>query len=68
MKGDAPPSERIEHTTEAFQETDSLREEIHHFVDCIRQGTEPMVRGEDGLRALRTALEVTRRMRKTDAS
>lgn len=67
-EGDAPPSERIEHTTEAFQETDSLREEIHHFIDCIRQGTEPMVRGEDGLRALRTALEVTQRMRETDAS
>lgn len=67
-EGDAPPSERIEHTTEAFQETDSLREEIRHFIDCIQQDTEPMVRGEDGLRALRTALEVTRRMRETDAS
>ncbi len=66
-EGDAPPSERIEHTTEAFQETDSLREEIRHFIDCIRQGTEPMVRGEDGLRALRTALEVTRCMREGNA-
>lgn len=64
--GDGPPSERIEHSTEAFRETDSLREEIRHFIHCIRQGTEPMVCGEDGLRALRTALEVTRRMREGD--
>ena len=61
-EGDEPPSERIEHTTRVFQETDSLREEIQHFVDCVRQEVEPMVRGEDGLRALRTALEIRRRM------
>ena len=67
-EGDAPPAERIEHTNEAFQETDSLREEITHFIDCILQGVEPMIRGEDGLRALRTALEVTQRMRETDFS
>lgn len=66
-EGEAPPAERIEHARETFRETDSLREEIRHFVDCIRQGTEPTVRGEDGLRALRTALEVTRRMREADA-
>ena len=63
--GDAPPAERIEQTQEAFEEKDSLREEIIHFCDCIRQGTEPMIQGEDGLRALKTALEVTRCMHKT---
>ncbi len=66
--GDAPPPDRIEHANEAFQDTDSLREEIQHFIRCVRQGTEPMVRGEDGLRALRTALEVGQRLRETTLS
>ncbi len=61
--GDGPPSKRVARERETFQETDSLREEIQHFLRCVRQGTEPMVRGEDGLRALRTALEVSRLMR-----
>lgn len=62
--GAAAPEERVEHTTEAFQETDSLRGEIEHFLACIATGEPPLVDGEDGLRALRTALEINRRMQR----
>ena len=61
-ESDAPPEERIKQTVENFQETDSLREEIRHFINCVLQNTRPMVNGQDGLRALRTALEINRKM------
>ena len=38
--------------------------ELRHFVDCIRQGTPPLVTGEDGLAALRIALAVEESARK----
>ena len=63
LPGDADPGERLSHTPETFEETDSLREEIRHFLDCIRSGSTPLVSGTDGLRALRVALEVSQRMR-----
>ena len=35
-----------------------LKVEIEHFVDCVKNDKEVLVRGEDGLEALRVALEV----------
>jgi predicted dehydrogenase len=35
-------------------------EEIKHFVECIREGREPLVSGVAGRRALATATEITR--------
>ena len=43
-----------------FDQADALRDEIHAFVDCIRSGRAPLVGGEDGLRALETAIRITR--------
>lgn len=50
-----------EFTTEesVFESGDSLLEEIKHFVECIREGRKPLVSGEDGKRALATAMEIT---------
>lgn len=45
-----------------FPAGDPLLEEIRAFLDCVRSGTPPPVSGEDGLRALETALEVVRQL------
>ena len=42
-----------------FEQGDALRAEIHSFLDCIRHGRPPVVSGEDGLRALETAIRIT---------
>ncbi|MDF2940404.1 MAG: gnnA [Gammaproteobacteria bacterium] len=52
-----PNIEREEHTATA---ADALLEEIKAFVAAIQNNTPPLVTGEDGKTALRTALEITR--------
>lgn len=44
---------------ESFEQGDALRDEIAAFLHAIRTGTEPLVTGEDGLRALETAMRIT---------
>jgi len=44
---------------ESFEQGDALRDEIAAFLRAIRTGTEPLVTGEDGLRALETAMRIT---------
>jgi predicted dehydrogenase len=44
---------------QSFEQGDALRAEIESFVECIRQGRKPVVSGEDGLRALQTAIRIT---------
>ncbi|MGR9052524.1 MAG: Gfo/Idh/MocA family protein, partial [Gammaproteobacteria bacterium] len=48
----------------AFENGDALLEEIKHFVHCIRTGSEPLVTGEAGKRALATALEISKLLKK----
>jgi predicted dehydrogenase len=43
----------------AYQQGDALRMEIEDFLQSIREGRPPAVPGEDGLRALETALRIT---------
>ncbi len=43
----------------AFENGDALFEEIKHFVNCIKMGENPIVSGEAGRRALKTAIEIT---------
>ena len=62
LREEGAPEDRVVHTTETFQETDSLRAEIEHFLECIADNTSPLVSGEDGLRALQTALRINQRM------
>ncbi len=38
---------------------DALKAEIESFLNCVRTGAAPVVSGEDGLRALETALRIT---------
>jgi len=42
-----------------FESGDALMEEIKHFIDCINTGTNPLVSGVAGRRALQTAIEIT---------
>ena len=44
----------------SFEQGDALRAEIRSFLDCIATGRAPVVGGEDGLRALETAIRITR--------
>ena len=43
-----------------FEPGDALKAEIESFLDCIRTGRPPVVRGEAGMRALETAMRITR--------
>lgn len=42
-----------------FEDSDALKSEIAAFLDAIRNGTPAVVSGEDGLRALETAMQIT---------
>jgi predicted dehydrogenase len=37
---------------------DALRLEIEAFLNAVRDGTPPVVSGEDGLHALKTAMDI----------
>ncbi len=43
----------------SFEQGDALKSEIESFLDCIRLKKQPVVSGEDGLRALETAIRIT---------
>jgi predicted dehydrogenase len=42
-----------------LEQGDALKSEIESFLDCIRNDRAPVVSGEDGLRALETAIRIT---------
>ena len=42
-----------------LEQGDALKSEIQSFLDCIRNNKRPIVSGEDGLRALETAIRIT---------
>jgi predicted dehydrogenase len=42
-----------------LEQGDALKSEIESFLDCIRNDKRPIVSGEDGLRALETAIRIT---------
>lgn len=45
---------------QAFEPGDALRDEIVSFLDCIIHHKPPIVSGEDGKKALATAIEITK--------
>jgi predicted dehydrogenase len=53
--GDVP---RVEIDERSFDPGDALRDEIVSFLDCVATGRRPVVSGEDGLRALETAIRI----------
>jgi len=61
-KGDAPPEGELPQVRideQSFEQGDALKTEIEAFLECVKQGKSPLVSGEDGLRALETAIRIT---------
>lgn len=61
-KKDAAPVEspaQVSIEEESFEQGDALLAEIESFVRAVRERSVPVVTGEDGLRALETALKIT---------
>jgi predicted dehydrogenase len=55
----------ITHEEHQFEDNDALNLEVVDFVTAIRTGGRPRVSGEDGKRALATAIAITEQMRDT---
>ncbi len=58
----------IEITYPKLEPKQPIREELYHFIDCIKTAKTPTPSGEKGLKALRLALEITERMRRFEVS
>jgi predicted dehydrogenase len=61
-KKDAAPVEspaQVSIEEESFDQGDALRAEIEAFLHAVRHRSTPVVTGEDGLRALETAMKIT---------
>jgi predicted dehydrogenase len=50
---------------ESFDQGDALRDEIAAFLHAVRSKSEPVVTGEDGLRALETAIRIAELVNKS---
>jgi predicted dehydrogenase len=50
----------ITHSEKTYDDSDALNLEVLDFLQAIRTGGRPKVSGEDGRRALETAIEITR--------
>lgn len=64
-KGDGemfPGVPNITKEEHAFEQTDALKCEIEAFLDSIATGKPPVVSGEDGRRALATALKIIKKL------
>jgi len=46
-----------------FEDNDALNLEVLDFIDAIRQHRQPLVNGEDGRRALETAISITQQIK-----
>ncbi|HEU4654449.1 MAG TPA: Gfo/Idh/MocA family oxidoreductase [Steroidobacteraceae bacterium] len=69
-KKDAAPVEspaQVSIEEDTFDQGDALRDEIAAFLHAIRNGTAPIVTGEDGLRALETAIKITELVQRSAA-
>ena len=69
-KKDAAPVEspaQVSIEEESFEQGDALLAEIEAFLRAIREKSTPVVTGEDGLRALETALKITEMVQRQSA-
>jgi predicted dehydrogenase len=59
-EGESQPGQLPVSIEEAnLEQGDALKSEIESFLDCIRNNKRPLVSGEDGLRALETAIRIS---------
>ena len=69
-KKDAAPVEspaQVSIEEESFDQGDALLAEIESFLKAVRERSTPVVTGEDGLRALETALKITEMVQRQGA-
>jgi hypothetical protein len=50
---------QVDISEQSFEQGDALLAEIESFLSAVRDGSAPVVTGEDGLRALATAIQIT---------
>ena len=55
----------ITHEELSFEDNDALNLEVLDFINAIKNGDRPVVSGEDGRRALETAIAITRQMKES---
>lgn len=48
-----------------IEKEEPLKQELEHFIDCIRDDQKPLVSGVEGKEALKVALEITKKVWKT---
>jgi len=63
----APGALPVSINEQSFDPGDALKAEIESFLTCCREGTEPVVSGTAGLRALETAMLITDQVRASAA-
>ena len=61
----AKENNHISHKKIDITKSDSLKEELTHFVECIRSGTRPLVSGQEGRDALALAIEISRQIQQS---
>ena len=57
-----PGVPNVEVEEKSFEQCDALKSEIESFLDAVANGTPPRVTGEDGRRALETALKINKKL------
>lgn len=57
------PTVSIVRNKERFGKSEPLKLELEHFLDCVKRGAEPMVKGEHGRDALALAVEISEQLR-----
>ncbi len=48
-----------------LEKSEPLEKELSHFIECVREGKEPLVTGEHGRDALELGLEILKKIKKT---
>jgi predicted dehydrogenase len=57
-----PGVPKVDMEETSFEQGDALKAEIASFLECVRTGATPVVSGQDGKRALETALKISNKL------
>lgn len=57
-----PGVPKVDMEEKSFDQGDALKAEIVSFLECVRTGAQPVVSGQDGKRALETALKISNKL------
>ncbi|ABB32577.1 oxidoreductase domain protein [Geobacter metallireducens RCH3] len=57
-----PGVPKVDMEEKSFDQGDALKSEIASFLECVRTGAKPVVSGQDGKRALETAIKISKKL------